>query len=274
MKDIELGSDGIWGQVSDYGKQTQEKKLRESVASKFYSNYLVEISMHHSIPVMDSEVKYFLNQIPINGVILDIGGCWGWHWRSVNKYRPDVTIIIVDLVRANLLHAKEILKDLIAKDKILLVHGNACSLKFKDESFDGIWSVQTTQHIPNFEIVCVEVFRLLKKNGTYWDYGLNNATLIRYVYRLFRKTYHLNGNIQGSFFLRKINDNVINTVKNIFHFKPDVRYSEILFTPDFGLPIGGKENSILGRIDSLFSSKLRIWKLIARQCSFHVHKQE
>ena len=271
---MSIGTDGIWGEVTDFGKQEEEKKHRQSVANKLYSDYLLEISMHHSIPVMDIQVQNFLHKIPHGGVILDIGGCWGWHWRNINKKRPDIIIVIVDLIRENLLHAKEILKDMINNNQVLLVHGNACSLEFEDETFDGIWSVQTTQHIPDFEIVCSEAFRVLKRGCIYWDYVLNNAPLIRFVNKLFGRSYHQDGVIAGKFYLRRFNQNLIKTVKDIFLVRPSVLYSEVLFTPDFGLPIGGKEKSILGKVDSFFTGKLVLLKLVARQCSFHVKKND
>lgn len=269
---MHLGSDGIWGEVADYGEQEEEKTLRQYIAKKDYDDYLSEISKHHSIPVMDKQVRSFLNQIPQGGVILDIGGCWGWHWRSIAKQRPDITLIIVDLIRQNLLHAKKILNGMVNDNKVLLVHSNACSLEFEDETFDGIWSVQATQHIPDFDIVCSEAFRVLKIRGIYWDYGLNNATLFRLVYKLFRKTYHLDGLIDGKFFLRRVNKNITNIVKDTFNSEPSVRYSEVLFTPDLGFPLGGEENSILGKLDSMFTGKFFLWKFVARQYSFHVQK--
>jgi len=272
LKDVKLGADGIWGEISDYGRQEQEKLFRDSVADRHFSEYLLEISKHHSIPVMDSEVESFISLIPVGGVVLDIGGCWGWHWRHINQFRPDITVVIVDLIRENLMHAQGVLKDVLPKHKVFLVHGNACSLKFSDQSFDGVWSVQTTQHIPNFLSVCTETFRVLKKNGIYWDYGLNNAFLIRQVFNLFRKPYHLNGEVAGAFFLRRVNKGVLESVTKTFKNKPNVRYSEILFTPEFRLPLGGREKSFIGRIDSFFSSKLKFWRLLARQCSFHVEK--
>jgi len=147
---LNLGSDGIWGDVNDYGEQEEEKNLRQSVASKVYGDYLEETRTHHSIPVMDREIEKFLSQIPNGGVVLDIGGCWGWHWRKTHIQRPDITVVIVDLVRENLLHAKEVLKEQVTNKKVFLVHGNACSLEFEDNTFNGVWSVQTTQHIPDF----------------------------------------------------------------------------------------------------------------------------
>jgi len=61
---LTVGSDGIWGDVDDYGEQEAEKNLRQSVASKVYTDYLDDIRMHHSIPVMDREIEKFLSQIP------------------------------------------------------------------------------------------------------------------------------------------------------------------------------------------------------------------
>ena len=55
-----LGPDGIWGDVNDYNEQENEKKLRQSVADQIYSDHLLEISAHHSIPVMDQEIEKFL----------------------------------------------------------------------------------------------------------------------------------------------------------------------------------------------------------------------
>ena len=180
LKNLEHKEDSIWGNVYDYGKQKQEKILREEYANnKKYGDYLSEIKYHHSIPVMDNEVKKFLNLIPKNGVILDIGGCWGWHWRNINNVRPDIKIIILDLIRENLIHAKKLLNELIDNQQIFLIHGNATDLKFEDEIFDGVWSVQTTQHIPNFFNVCNEIHRVLKPKGIYWDYSLNNAEFTR-----------------------------------------------------------------------------------------------
>ena len=123
------------------------------VASKNYDNYLYSVSKSHSIPVMDHEVEKFLKKMPEKSIILDIGGCWGWHWRKIKISRPDVKIIIIDFVRSNLIHAKNVLGELIGS-QIELVHADATNLPFKINNtfkgFNGIWTVQTLQHIPNF----------------------------------------------------------------------------------------------------------------------------
>jgi len=37
---------------------------------------------------MDNEVKKFVNLLPRNAIICDIGGSWGWHWRNIEKIPP------------------------------------------------------------------------------------------------------------------------------------------------------------------------------------------
>ncbi len=221
---------------------------------------------------MDEEINHFISIIPKNGVILDIGGCWGWHWRKIHKIRPDLNVVIVDLIRENLVHAKKILKENITNNKIFLVHANANSLKFDDMVFDAVWSVQTIQHIPDYKSVFREVYRVLKHKGHFWDYNLNNATLVRLIYLLFKKNYHLNGTIPNSFFLRRINEQVLVDLRNIFNKNFMVRYTEIIFTPDLGLALGGKPNSSIGWLDAKMGGSASFKKLFARQCSTHIEK--
>ena len=269
---IELQNDGIWGNVLNFSDQEEEKILRKKIANSKYTDYLSEISKHHSIPVMDKENEKFISLIPKNGVILDVGGCWGWHWRRLHETRPDLTVVIIDLIRENLMHAQDILKNSIEKNKIYLVNGNALDLKFNSEIFDGVWSVQTTQHIPNYNRVFKEIFRVLKFNGHYWDYGLNNAAFIRIIYSFFKKHYHLLGSIEGSFFLRRVNNEVLIDLKNIFKNNLEIRFTELLFTPDLRIPLGGKHGSKIGWIDSMLGGSGYFRKLFARQCSFHIKK--
>lgn len=44
---------------------------------------------------------------------------------------------------------------------------NACELPFSDNSFDGIVSIETIEHLPNIEIFLSECKRVLKKNGIF-----------------------------------------------------------------------------------------------------------
>jgi ubiquinone/menaquinone biosynthesis C-methylase UbiE len=151
----------IFGNPALSEGQAIEIKLRESVAGEIYEDYLLEVSRHHSVPVMDAEVLRFLEKIPHGGLVCDVGGCWGWHWRNIANIRPDVNIVIVDFIRPNLLHARTLLANLIGNN-VYLVHGDATNLEFKDSVFDGFWTVQTFQHIPNLVGAVKEAHRVLE----------------------------------------------------------------------------------------------------------------
>ena len=58
--------------------QDIELNLRKKVAQKKYDNYFDKISLHHSIQIMDNEIIKFLNKVPKNSNILDIGSGWCW----------------------------------------------------------------------------------------------------------------------------------------------------------------------------------------------------
>ena len=137
-------SNDIFGHVVPSRLQDSELKLREKVAGHIYIDYLQEVSKHHSIEVMDREIKLFLNKIPTNGVICDIGGGWGWHWRNLYQFRPDVNVVIVDFCKSNLYHAKNLLKDQINKT-IWLVHGDATQsdvlVRYRPSPIVSFWEV-------------------------------------------------------------------------------------------------------------------------------------
>lgn len=268
LNSLKLLDDGIYSGTIPKSDQQIELKLRSEVASKEYSNYFNEISKNHSIPVMDSEVKDFLRKIERNGVILDIGGCWGWHWRTISKDRPDVKVVIVDFLKENLNHAKKFLEDSIGKS-VYLVHADATLLPFPEQSFAGVWSVQTFQHIPNFQQACAEAYRVLKAKGTFVNYSLNITPLNRFVYFILRKKYHKEGKLEGSFLLNKANDSQKKIVEDLYG-KGNIKvgYSECFFHPDLKLIFSGKPGSIFGKIDYYFSKIPLLNSFSARQKSF------
>lgn len=131
----------------------------------------------YSIPVMSHEVDRFLASMPHGALILDVGGCWDWHWRRLAKSRPDVGVLIIDFVRASLIHAEKVLGSLVGT-QVALMHADATALPFTDAGadfpgFDGVWSVQTFQHIPDFSQACHEALRVLKTGGRLENYSLH-----------------------------------------------------------------------------------------------------
>ncbi|AOP33702.1 methyltransferase [Leptospira tipperaryensis] len=268
LNSLKLSKDGIFSAEIPTSSQDVELKLRSEVASKDYSDYFEAIAKNHSIPVMDREIKRFLKNIGTTGLILDIGGCWGWHWRNISKDRPDVKIIIVDFLRENLTHAQKLLGNAVG-ESVYLVHADATSLPFSNEVFDGVWTVQTFQHIPDFKKACSEAYRVLKKNGVFVNYSLNITPFNRMIYFLLGKKYHLEGRLEGSFLLNKANKVQKEDLISLYG-EGNVKegYSECFFHPDLRLTFGGRKNNFLGVLDYYFSKILGLNSLFARQKSF------
>jgi ubiquinone/menaquinone biosynthesis C-methylase UbiE len=265
-----LGDDGIWGVAKVSAAQRDELNLREKVASIEYSDYLMEISKHHSINVMDREVEKFIKTIPSNGIILDVGGCWGWHWRNIRKNRPDIRVVIADFVRPNLIHAKKLLLDSVSSS-VWLVHADATDLPFSANTFDGYWSVQTLQHIPDLERALIEARKVLKPNGIFASYSLNDSPFTRLVNKVLGLEYHNNGLIKGAYYLRRDTEDSLKIYGEYFESQK-VSYTEILFNPELGWQRSGRKGSMLGKIDGLLSGKHKVLGQLARQISIHAFK--
>jgi len=271
LKGLKVGSDNIYGYDFFNQEQNEEMTLRKKVACDDNSDYLDIISDHHSIPVMDREVKLFLKKIPEHGIIIDVGGCWGWHWRGIEDIRPDVSIFIVDFIRENLVHAAKVLARQLNKN-VFLIHGDATSLIFEDNVFDGYWSVQTLQHIPSFIKAVKEARRVLKYGGVFASYSLNKSLLMKTLYRILGKSYHIKGVVPDMFYLARASTEQAIAIAEIFSNKVIKRYSEVLFQPEIKINFPGKERSIIGRIDSMLSANNNIFSLLARQQSYHTVK--
>jgi len=272
LEQLTIGADGIYGYDFSSESQKNEIEFREKVNSNIVKGDLLDaLSKHHSIPVMDREVELFLNDIPLNGVVIDAGGCWGWHWRGLDIIRPDVTIYIVDFVRSNLYYAKKMLKHLIGKN-IYLIHGDITALKLPDNSFDGYWSVQVLQHVPHYQDAVDEAFRILKHNAVFSNYSFNNQIAIKWIYKLFGKNYHETGvvNVEGGFHLDRASKKQLFFVESRFNSRVRIRFSEVLFSPELGISFMGKTRSLLGIVDSFLSNNKGLFSSIARQQSYHV----
>lgn len=271
-----VGSDGIYGNTAlATPDQAVEIEMRERVAARKYDNYYEAISQSHSIPVMDREIDRFLAQIPQSGIILDVGGCWGWHWRRLAITRPDVGVIIVDFVRSNLPHARNVLGNLVG-NQVALMHADATALPFViDENFqgfDGIWTVQTFQHIPAYDKAVAEAYRVLKRGGIFANYSFNVQAHIRAIKRLLGKDYPTAGWIDGSFWLARASLEQKQQIEAIFGSKVSERWSEIIYSPELRFPSPGRQGSWMGMLDALLSNDVGFLRWFARQHSFHCHK--
>lgn len=276
LRSTEADSTGIYsGFAGASTTQAQEIELRERVAAERYDNYFEAISRSHSILVMDNEVDLFLAKMPQGALILDVGGCWGWHWRRLAQARPDVGVVIVDFVRSNLPHARNVLGDLVGQ-QVALMHADATALPFNvDENFagfDGVWTVQTFQHIPDFDKAVSESHRVLKRGGLFVNYSLNVQPPIRWLRRLLGRGYLTKGWVDGAFWLARASGEQKKCIEAVFGRTVSERWSEILYSPEVRIPAPGRQGSVLGKLDALLSNNVGFLGWFARQRSFHCEK--
>lgn len=264
----EIYSSDVWGQG-----QEQEIKLRKQVADGMPADLGAEISIHHSFSVMDREVELFVKKLPSNAVIIDVGGCWGWHWRNLHKFRPDIAVVIVDMVRENLVRAKYFLQDQINRS-VFLVHGDGTRLPFDDNTFDAYWAVQALQHVPVIENALAEARRTLKPGGVFAMYNLNNPWAIRLIYKLLGRPWTDEGPVSGMFFLRRSGRRDRLLIQKIFGNVTSPRFTEIIFSPELNSHKSASRGHWLGKIDAGLSSGFIGWDLIARQRSYSAVKMK
>lgn len=250
--------------------QKTELLMRKRVASLNYSDYLSAVSESHSVPVMDFEVRYFLRDVPMNGIILDIGGCWAWHWRFVRKIRSDVTILILDFVVENFKHAKKLIEK-ESQYQVIFLGADANSLPLATGSIDAVWSVQTFQHIPSYEEAVAEACRVLKPRGKFACYYLNRQRFISRVRSWLNKNNSVEG-VNPDFWLSFGTVSQVECIRNCFQAMVKIRYSEVLFSPELGVHFAGKEGSVVGWVDSYLSGRAFLFRWLARQISYHTYK--
>jgi hypothetical protein len=259
----------IFGKSLKSFLQKKEFILRKKNAKKRYKNFIKEIALHHSINVMDREVKKFIKLLPKNSVIYDMGGSWGWHWRNIDKERPDIKILIVDFIFENLLIAKKILNNKINK-QIFLINDDCRKFNIKKKYFNAVWSVQTLQHIPDYFQVYKKIYSQLKPGGYFYNCNLNNNYIINFIHWILKKKYLIMG-YNENFYLERSNMKQKRSLEKIFKNKVKLIYSELLFHPDIKIFTGSK-NNVLGKIDSLLTGNFIIKKIFARQETFLIKK--
>ena len=276
--DFRKDEDGIYTAVLPGNEmQAMEIVMREKVAAVRHLAPLEHIARHHSIPVMDREIDIFLLGIPRNGLILDIGGCWGWHWRRLAKSRPDVGVVVVDFIRGNLVHAQEMLGALVGS-QVALMQGDATALPFgrrlTASLFDGVWTVQTFQHIPDFRLAVSEACRVLKPGGNFACYSLNIQPPIKILYMLLGKQYVVEGKLGDLFWLARASVRQKQEIAKIFRSYVVERWTEIIYSPELRFSKPGRLGSILGEVDARISNCSGWFRWFARQHSFHCVKSQ
>ena len=156
------------------------------------------------------------------------------------------------------------------------MHADATALPIKLDDgfrgFDGVWTVQTFQHIPSFEKAVAEAYRVLKSGGLFANYSLNVQPHVRWLCHLFGRAYVIEGSVDGAFWLARASADQKRTIETVFGSAVSERWSEILFSPELRFSAPGKEGNSLGRLDALLSNNIGFLGWFARQRSFHCEK--
>lgn len=127
--------------------------------ARFYEK-LVAPSVLRSHRTID---ELFLNQLPANARVLDVGAGGGLITQHLADQRPDLTIIGVDLSEPQVQNAKSRLSKY--QDRVTFQKGDATSLDFPDRSFDGVMSYGSVKHWTSREAGMNECVRVLKPGG-------------------------------------------------------------------------------------------------------------
>ncbi|KUI36745.1 class I SAM-dependent methyltransferase [Mycobacterium sp. GA-2829] len=121
---------------------------------------VVAPSVYRSRAIIDEK---FLNLLPQNAHILDVGSGGGLFTQYLADQRPDLTIIGIDLAEPQLKRSRKRLRDY--SDRVTFQHGDATNLAFADRTFDGVISYGSVKHWTSRETGMAECVRVLKPGG-------------------------------------------------------------------------------------------------------------
>lgn len=100
-----------------------------------------------------------------NGMrVLDVGCGFGGTIASLNERFSPIQLVGINIDHRQLERAQKIVKPLKGND-IKFVHGNACELPFKDNSFDVVLAIECIFHFPDKPLFFREAERVLRPGG-------------------------------------------------------------------------------------------------------------
>jgi len=230
---LSLDSSGIYS-FKDIGtsvsSQQSEYDFRKSVASSPSLDVIKEIKSNYSIAIRQELLNYFLEDLPTNSLILDLGCGYSWQWNLTlpKSYR----IILVDFVYENLIVAKKVLADNTHHEFIYVHAASSSSLPFADKVFDLVWLAQVFQHMPNPETDLSNIQQKMKPMSKLISTDFNYRNVERFIKRMFGFSY-LNESQTKNFYIRRVSYKSDYPFNIVFGDSSDILFSEHLFQPYF-----------------------------------------
>ncbi len=124
--------------------------------SKMYERF--KTFLHYRRPL----IAGFLNDIPVNSVILDFG-CGPGNWSDYLENDLGFNVIGIDISKDSIYSANK--NKSISGTKIDFVIGDVRALPFKNGSFSGLFSSDVLGHITDVDKAINEISRVLKKDA-------------------------------------------------------------------------------------------------------------
>jgi SAM-dependent methyltransferase len=247
--------------------QSDEREMRDAVAAPFVASReqaTYEVSGHHSRGVMLRRARRMVESVPVDGVIVDVGCGFGWHWIELSRARPDVRFILVDFSAVNLRVCRNLMPFQVHRNVICL-QASAGDLPIRSEAVSALWTVQVLQHLPpqNRAKALVELARILGSGGAFYVAWLRPVPLLRLIYALAGKRYHLTGNTSYGLYLDRFGPEVSAELHRVFP-SGRITYSESLFHPELRCR---PRSCWVGNLDEMVSST-PLCRAIARQTEF------
>jgi ubiquinone/menaquinone biosynthesis C-methylase UbiE len=100
--------------------------------------------------IWDDLLARFLNRIPDNATLLEIGAGPGILAAKILEHRPDLKIIVTDYSSKMLGLARANVAKVACDDRAVFARANAMDLSaFSDSAIDGIYSMGAVKHFPD-----------------------------------------------------------------------------------------------------------------------------
>lgn len=129
----------------------------------FYPKGKEKISMSDAQKLMEDKLAEKLD-LPANSLVLDAGSGEGnVAINLAEKY--GLHIYGVDLLDFAVSNALSKSKKLNLQDKVKFKVGDYTKLDFHDKTFDGVYTMETLVHVPDYKKALKEFYRVLKPNG-------------------------------------------------------------------------------------------------------------
>lgn len=129
----------------------------------YYPKGKEKISMLQAQKLMEDKLAKILN-LPVNSLVLDAGSGEGNVALNLAK-KYGLRIYGVDLLCFAVKKAIAESKKLNLQNKVKFKQGDYTKLDFPDKTFDGIYTMETLVHVPNYKKALKEFHRVLKPNG-------------------------------------------------------------------------------------------------------------